>query len=74
MSKIKLVGKKIVSVTKMSQDELEMIGLDSDIVSLKINLDDGSFITALCDEEGNGPGILVMGDDKNNSWDVAPEK
>ena len=58
-----LLGKKIVHVRYLTQDEKNNLGwFDRPIV---IQLDDGNLIYPAQDEEGNGPGAWFTNDEKN---------
>ncbi len=52
------IGKKIVGIRKITQEELEREGWDYDHGALVIELTGGYTIYASQDDEGNGPGAL----------------
>ena len=54
-----LVGKKIVKVQWMSDKEIEEIGWHSKPVCMQ--LDDGTWIFPMADDEGNDGGALAVG-------------
>jgi uroporphyrinogen-III synthase len=57
-----LIGKKIVSISPMTKAAVEAMGWYCRTMPSKIELDDGTMIIAMRDEEGNGPGVIyVMG-------------
>lgn len=51
-----LIGKKVVDIRPMT--EKEMIQEYWDTQSTVIVFDDGTYIYASSDEEGNGPGVI----------------
>jgi len=51
-----LVGKRIVDAQYLTDDEMEGLGWSRR--SIAIFLDDGTYILASTDDEGNGPGAL----------------
>ncbi len=57
-----LVGKKIAQVRYLYSGELQEMGWNEG--SLVIIFDDGSYIFASQDDEGNGPGALFTSDKK----------
>jgi hypothetical protein len=58
-----LLGKKIVCVRYLKQDETSELGWDARTVI--IQLDDGNLIYPAQDDEGNGPGAWFTNDEKN---------
>lgn len=56
-SDVEVIGAKITNIRKMTSKELDIAGLD--YPTSIIELDNGTKIFALRDEEGNGPGILI---------------
>jgi hypothetical protein len=64
-----LLGKKIVHVQYMSKEEAEEIGWFKRPVAFK--LDDGTWVIAQCDDEGNDGGVLYYtheDKDKYKDW------
>jgi len=60
-----LVGKKIVDVYYHSEKENEEIFFDDDCqTNVRIVFDDGHWITASQDDEGNGSGVIFTTDPK----------
>ena len=55
-----LVGKKIVKVQWMNNEEIEEIGWSSKPVCMQ--LDDGTWIFPMMDDEGNDGGALAVGE------------
>tara|TARA_R100000935_G_scaffold30304_1_gene50624 strand:+ start:638 stop:892 length:255 start_codon:yes stop_codon:yes gene_type:complete len=53
-----LVGRKIVGVYYMSEEENEEIFGEDQSTNIKIIFDDGNWITASQDDEGNGSGVI----------------
>jgi len=53
-----LVGRKIVGVYYMSEEENEEIFGEDQSTNIKIIFDDGHWITASQDDEGNGSGVI----------------
>lgn len=64
----RLVGRTIKSVSYMTDEERELQGWYQK--PLVIELDDGSVLFPISDDEGNGPGSLVF---FNNAGDNAGE-
>jgi hypothetical protein len=64
-----LVGSSITKIREMNEKEMESNGLDSP--ALVIELSCGSKLFSLRDEEGNGPGVLV-GEQKRQQFYVKP--
>ena len=58
----KLVGRKIVKVRYLTQEEVEDMGWDESAVVLQ--LDDGSLLFPSQDDEGNGAGAMFGQDAK----------
>jgi hypothetical protein len=57
-----LVGKTIKKVRFLTLDEVKELGwYESTIVLI---FDDGSYLFAAMDEEGNGPGVLFTSDER----------
>jgi hypothetical protein len=59
-----LVGKKVVGVRPMAPQEIEDFGwedFNSD-TAIVIIFDDGTVIVPMRDEEGNGAGVLSIGE------------
>jgi len=70
-----IVGCKVVGVAWLTEKEAEAQGFDMGNNPVqKILLDNGQFITAMCDPEGNGPGFLILGDAKGGSWYIEPPR
>jgi len=71
-----LIGKKIVGLEWLTDKEAEQQGFEQGRYNKaqKIMLEDGTFITAMADPEGNGPGFLIIGDSKGRSWTLEPKK
>ena len=75
-----LIGRKIVGVAWLTGTQAGALGIGDMYMSDRnpvqaLALDDGTYITALQDAEGNGAGFLVRGDNKTDgSWDVEPTK
>ena len=74
-----LKGAKIVSIESITVADAEaqgFLGYDAKDCAnvMKVVLDNGKFLLALQDEEGNGPGCMVIGDKDGNSWYVREEK
>ena len=59
-----LVGKKIVDVYYHSEKENEEIFFDDYQTNVRIVFDDGHWITASKDDEGNGSGVIFTTDPK----------
>ena len=59
-----LVGKKIVDVYYHSEKENEEIFFDDYQTNVRIVFDDGHWITASQDDEGNGSGVIFTTDPK----------
>ena len=60
-----LVGRKIVDVYYHSENENEVIfGEDDPHVNIRIVFDNGHWITASRDDEGNGSGVIFTTDPK----------
>jgi len=59
-----LVGKKIVDVYYHSEKENEEIFFDDYQTNIRIVFDDGHWITASQDDEGNGSGVIFTTDPK----------
>ncbi len=59
-----LVGKKIVDVYYHSEKENEEIFFDDYQTNVRIVFDDGHWITASIDDEGNGSGVIFTTDPK----------
>ena len=60
-----LVGKKIVDVYYHSEEENEEIFFNDDYqTNVRIVFDDGHWITASQDDEGNGSGVIFTTDPK----------
>jgi len=58
-----LVGKKIVDVYYHSEEENEEIFFNDDYqTNVRIVFDDGHWITASRDDEGNGSGVIFTSD------------
>ena len=57
-----LVGKKIVKVKWMNDKEIEDIGWDSKTICMQ--LDDGTWIFPMRDDEGNDGGALAVGNNE----------
>lgn len=67
-----LIGRKIVDVVKLSKDIKEKEGWEyHHYDGVSIILDDGSFIYASQDEEGNGPGTF-FGFKDDQSYYIMP--
>ncbi len=60
---VDVVGKKIVSIRKLTKEELEAEGWN-DYSAIALVLDDGTLIYPSCDEEGNNPGQFFISDGK----------
>jgi len=58
-----LVGRKIVSVDRFTDEELREMGWYRDGGEVILILDDGSFLFAQSDSEGNGAGAMMHGID-----------
>lgn len=65
-----IVGKKIVDVRLMTDEEWDKEGWTFSYFNLVIILEDGTKIFASSDEEGNHPGCL-FGEDSNGSFILA---
>ena len=64
-----LLGKKIVKVQYMTETEAEDMGWGNRPIAFK--LDDGTWVIAQMDDEGNDGGVLFYShedDDKYNDW------
>ena len=57
-----LVGKRVIAVNYMDSEVVESMGWYER--TLVITFEDGTFIFAAQDDEGNGPGSLFTSDDK----------
>ena len=68
LAKKNLVGRKIVSVRYLSDEELET--LDWYDKAIVIQLDDGSIIFPSRDDEGNGAGALFGQNEAGESIDL----
>lgn len=62
-----LLGKKIVKVQYMTEDETEDMGWHSRPIAFK--LDDGTWVVAQCDDEGNDGGVLTYSHEDENKYD-----
>ena len=62
-----LLGKKIVHVKYMSEEEAEEFGWDYRPVAFK--LDDGTWVVAQSDDEGNDGGVLYYSHKDQNKYD-----
>ncbi len=60
-----LVGKKIVDVYYHTEKENEELFYDDYGSNVRIVFDDGHWITASRDDEGNGSGVIFTTDDKH---------
>ena len=68
-----LIGRKIVGVVRLSDDLREKEGWEnSPHFGVSIVLDDGSFIYASQDEEGNGPGAFFGFKDEQSYYILPP--
>jgi len=59
--RVNVVGKNIVAVRKLTQEELEREsweGYEDEVTALVLN--DGSLVFASSDGEGNNPGLLFI--------------
>jgi len=54
-----LIGRKIIDVRAMYPEEMELFMWDQD-AGCVITLDDGGMFIPMMDEEGNGPGQLMV--------------
>lgn len=63
IAKEQLLGKKIVDVRYMSQDECDDLGWTHRPVVF--HLDDGNLVFASCDDEGNDGGSLFTNNQAN---------
>lgn len=59
-----LVGKTITGVRPLTKDEMDELMWDdySSEVAFVVLLSDGTFFIPMRDDEGNGPGTLLMGE------------
>jgi hypothetical protein len=57
----RLVGKKIIEVRQMTEEEVEYEGWPGAGDDTVLVLDDGTRVFASSDEEGNNPGALFVG-------------
>ena len=67
-SKAQLLGKKIVEVRYLSQEEADDLGWEERCVV--IHLDDGNIILPSSDDEGNSAGAMFTNDTKNPTLPV----
>ena len=68
IAQAQLLGKKIVEVRYLSQEEADDLGWDERCVV--IHLDDGNLILPSRDDEGNGAGSLFTNNEKNPTLPV----
>lgn len=66
MAKSFLVGKKVREVRYMNDEELENLGFET--ANLVIWFDDGSFLYASMDDEGNDSGVICTSDPKTKCY------
>ena len=59
-----MVGKTIVAVRPLTNDEMDEFMWDGDAseIAFVVFLSDGSYFVPMRDEEGNGPGVLMRGE------------
>ena len=68
-----IIGCKIVGVAWLTDEEAGQQGFEvCNNPVQKILLDNGQYITAMRDPEGNGPGFMILGDAKGGSWTIEP--
>ena len=65
-----LVGRRIVAVSYMTEEEARSWGWSSR--GVVISLDDGSYIFPSADDEGNGAGAIFTSNEKNPVLPVIP--
>lgn len=68
IAKAQLLGKKIVEVRYLSQEEADDLGWEERCVV--IHLDDGNIILPSSDDEGNSAGAMFTNDTKNPTLPV----
>lgn len=61
-----LVGKKIVRVQYLTDEDLEVLGWSSSAIA--ITLDDGTVLYPSMDDEGNDAGALHYQKEGDNNW------
>jgi len=66
LAKSFLVGKKVREVRYMNDEELENLGFET--ANLVIWFDDGSFLYASMDDEGNDSGVICTNDPKTECY------
>jgi hypothetical protein len=70
-----IVGRKIVRVEWFKEAESEQIGPDDSVEMYhpvqKLLLDDGTYITALCNPNADGTGHVMLGDGKGHTWYIS---
>jgi len=69
VNKASLVGRTIIAVRYMTEEEVEAMGWYSK--SPVLHLDDGSIVFPMQDDEGNGAGPLVV-QKKNGNEEILP--
>ena len=62
-----LLGKKIVKVEYMTKDEAEDMGWSSRPIAFKLN--DGTWVVAQMDDEGNDGGVLTYSHEDDDKYD-----
>ena len=63
-----LVGKRITAVRPMTTEETVSWGWHGYPTAVVIELEGGMRFVPLRDEEGNGPGALILADDNGNDY------
>ncbi len=63
-----LLGKKIIAVEYISEDEAEDMGWHSRPIAFK--LDDGTWVVAQCDDEGNNGGVLAYSHEDDDKYSM----
>lgn len=58
-----MIGRTIMSERMMTPREAELLGWDDYYLHRVYVLDDGSYLVASKDDEGNGPGVIWHMDD-----------
>lgn len=69
-----LIGRKIVDVRSMTEEEAEREGWYGHITAPVLELEDGTTLFPSRDPEGNGPGALFGINARGHGLYVTPEK
>jgi hypothetical protein len=63
-----IIGKRITALRPMTPQEQSSWGWYGDPTAVVIELEGGLRFVPLRDEEGNGPGALLLEDDRGNDY------